>query len=90
MDGFPVERLVLFGSKARGDADRESDLDLLVLTSEPLSSAEQARVRDELRAIEYRHDVWFGPVLISSRQWKEGIYQVLPLRFEIERDGVDL
>jgi predicted nucleotidyltransferase len=30
---FPVDRVILFGSKARGDDDEESDINLLVLTS---------------------------------------------------------
>ena len=33
---LPVERVVLYGSKARGDDDAESDIDLLILTSRPM------------------------------------------------------
>ena len=32
---FPVEDVILFGSKARGDSDPESDIDLLLLTKSP-------------------------------------------------------
>ena len=34
---FPVERVMLYGSKARGTDDEESDIDLLVLTSRKLA-----------------------------------------------------
>lgn len=30
--GFPVKRMILFGSHARGDALRESDVDLLIIS----------------------------------------------------------
>ena len=33
---MPIERVILFGSKARGDADTCSDFDLLLLTAHPL------------------------------------------------------
>jgi predicted nucleotidyltransferase len=37
--GFPeVEAVYLFGSWAKGSADRESDLDLALVTSQPLGS----------------------------------------------------
>ena len=38
---FPVERVILFGSKARGTDDAESDIDLLVLTSRELTWRER-------------------------------------------------
>ena len=30
---FPVKEVILFGSKARGDDDEDSDIDLLLLTT---------------------------------------------------------
>ncbi len=36
-EAFPVKEVILFGSKARGDDDEESDIDLLLLTSRPVS-----------------------------------------------------
>jgi uncharacterized protein len=32
-DSFHPERIILFGSQARGDADERSDVDLLVITN---------------------------------------------------------
>ena len=33
---WPVERIILFGSKARGDDEPDSDIDLLVITTPEL------------------------------------------------------
>ena len=33
---FDIEQLILFGSVARGEADEESDIDLLLVTKYPL------------------------------------------------------
>jgi predicted nucleotidyltransferase len=85
---FPVEQLILFGSKARGDDDEESDIDLLVLTSRPLSRAERYAVSDSLFPIGLRHDVIFSPLIVSREEWESGIVSVLPIHDEILEHGV--
>ena len=40
---LPVERVILFGSKARGTGAEDSDIDLLVLTSRPVTPSASAR-----------------------------------------------
>ncbi len=30
---FPVEKVIVYGSKARGDSDEDSDIDLLLISS---------------------------------------------------------
>jgi len=85
---FPVEQVILFGSKARGTDDEESDIDLLILTSRPLSWQEQDAVTDELFDIELTCNVLISTLILSTREWTEGVYIVLPIHDEIERDGV--
>jgi predicted nucleotidyltransferase len=34
LENFELDKIILFGSQARGDADDKSDIDLLVLTHE--------------------------------------------------------
>jgi hypothetical protein len=44
----PIERVILFGSKARGDADDCSDFDLLLLTARPLHWTEEKAIVETL------------------------------------------
>lgn len=83
----PIEEIVLFGSKCRGDDDPESDIDLLVLTSRPLSRAEQNRITDALFPIELRHDVLLSPLIVPAEEWRSGIISALPIRAEVEEQG---
>lgn len=87
-DRFPVEQVILFGSKARGQDDPESDIDLLVLTSRPLPWKEQAEMIWAMSPLQRKHDVIVSLVVAASREWNEGVYQVLPIRREVDRDGV--
>jgi predicted nucleotidyltransferase len=85
---LPVGQVILFGSKARGDDHADSDIDLLSLTSRRLSWDEKEQVVPLLSPIQDQYDVFFGTIEIPEDDWYDGIYQVLPLRTEIERDGV--
>jgi predicted nucleotidyltransferase len=52
------QRIILFGSQARGDADVDSDIDLLVIEAEvPDRAAEMVRLRRLLRPLPCGFDV---------------------------------
>jgi predicted nucleotidyltransferase len=87
---FPVERVILFGSRARGDADAESDFDLLVLTARELNWQERGQLVDCLFDIQLEHEVLLSPLSLARRDWDEGLYRVLPIHLEVERDGIVL
>jgi uncharacterized protein len=46
-----VQGLVLFGSRARGDARADSDLDLLILVRDPLTPEREKQLRHRVRAL---------------------------------------
>src|SRR5579863_3834616 len=49
---LPGSRILLFGSRARGDGDRHSDYDLLIITPETFTTQEKVRWSNRLdRAI---------------------------------------
>ena len=84
---FPVEQLVLFGSKARGDDDPESDIDLLVLTNNRLTWQERDMITSALFDLQLELEVVISTLVVPEEEWNQGLYQVLPIRSEIERDG---
>lgn len=85
---YPVESVILYGSKARGTDDPESDIDLLLLTSRELSWRERDAITDALYDIQLRYDVVISTLVVSAREWLEGRYSVLPIRDEVDRYGV--
>jgi predicted nucleotidyltransferase len=87
-NSFPVEQVILFGSKARGVADQESDIDLLVLTSRKLDWRDEDAITAALFDVELAHDVVISTLIIPADEWATGVYRVLPIRHEIDRDGV--
>jgi predicted nucleotidyltransferase len=87
-DSFKIESVILFGSAARGARDKESDIDILVITKETASNRDQ----DKLSAITFEVNLIFGTNIsataVDVTAWESGVYSVLPIHHEIKRDGM--
>jgi predicted nucleotidyltransferase len=88
--GWPVDAIVLYGSKARGDDTPDSDIDLLVLTSRPLTPEETGRMREFVRRVGLRLGTWPEIYVRTSDEWWHGVYQAAPIRKEIDAEGIDV
>jgi predicted nucleotidyltransferase len=86
-DGFSIESFILFGSKARGDADAHSDIDLLLISSKGLHWRDEKAIVDSLFDIGMEYDVIFSPLFISSEEWEKGLFKAFPIYDEITREG---
>ena len=84
---FPVDKLVLFGSKARGDSDKHSDIDLLIITLHTLHWKEEKTIRDLLFEIGLIHDVIFSLLFVTKSEWEGGMFGQFPIYQDIMREG---
>jgi len=85
---FPVKEIILFGSKARGDDDPESDIDLLLLTTRPIHWKERHFIVEALFDIEMKYDVVISIIVNSVNDWQTGLSSLLPIREEINQEGI--
>lgn len=85
-----IESIVLFGSVARGDADQESDLDLLIITARPLSRDVRHEITDIVFEINLRFGTNFSTLVVDRESWDSGLFSVLPLHDEIVKEGVSV
>jgi len=84
---FSVSKVILFGSKARGDHDEHSDIDLLVVASKLLHWKEEKAIVGALFDIGMEYDVIFSPLFTSVDEWENGMFREFPVYQEISRDG---
>ena len=62
------DRIILFGSAARGTMTRDSDIDLLILESSlDLDKSEKTMVRDNLRGLGVPFDI----IIMSTERFEE-------------------
>jgi predicted nucleotidyltransferase len=87
---WPVERVILFGSKARGDDEPDSDIDLLVITTPELDRQVEDAMQDAAWETGLGHGRYVQPVVRSRERWYHGIDQATPLRLQIDQDGVEI
>lgn len=85
--GERLERAVLFGSRARGDARPDSDYDIAVFLREPESFRQESG-----RLAEIETDILYDTgAVINALPFSAGAYDArTPIMHEIRRDGVDL
>lgn len=86
----PTASIILYGSRARGDARPDSDYDLLVLVDEPPTLAMEGRIRDVLYPIELDTGAVLTLLVESREAWRTPLYQAMPFAQSVERDGVIL
>lgn len=85
--GERLERAILFGSRARGDARPDSDYDIAVFLREPESFWQESGRLAEIET-EILYDT--GAV-INALPFSAGTYGAhTPLMHELRRDGIDL
>jgi predicted nucleotidyltransferase len=82
----PNSSLILYGSRARGDADEYSDWDLLVLLDKPELVAKDYGLTYPFRLLGWDLGEDINPTLYTKKQWNSWTY--LPFYKNVERDKV--
>lgn len=86
----PDAEVILYGSRARGDARTDSDYDLLVVVEGEVDW----RLEDQIRQRLYPLELATGAVLTvhaySRRTWDSPVYRAMPFTQHVEQDGIVL
>lgn len=90
---LPADRVILFGSGARGEADADSDLDLLIIPSDPAALDDEGwaeQVLDLVMAIRRWTGNGCDVITLTAQDWADAVEAEEALAGEVERDGIVL
>ena len=82
----PTAQVVLFGSRARGEARADSDYDFLVLLNLPIDFQLKNKVLDSIYEVELATNTVIGPLIRNQTEWSK--MTAFPIFQEISTDGV--
>lgn len=85
----PHSRAILYGSRARGDARRDSDWDILwILDKDVLTQSDYDTVGYPLVLLGCEMDEEINPILYTAGEWQR--YRATPFYENVVTDGVNL
>ncbi|MBL7163771.1 MAG: nucleotidyltransferase domain-containing protein [Anaerolineales bacterium] len=80
---------VLFGSKARGDSQPESDIDILLIVDHE-DWRFRHQISDIASGIALEYDVLIGSFIIAQERWEQMKRERFSLCENVARDGIPL
>lgn len=83
-----IERLILFGSRARGDAGPESDMDIVVVANDLLDDDTRDFISDCAWEAGYPNGVVVVPVIFSAKEWDTETRLRSLLSRAVEQEGI--
>ncbi len=86
----PGAEIILYGSRSRGEANEESDWDLLILLDGAVDDTRKDTIRHALYEIEWELEVVICSIIYSWSEWNEPQYKFSPFHQNIEHEGVSL
>lgn len=67
-----IDQIILYGSQARGDAEPDSDIDLLIILKQDFQYSEESnRISQTIADLCLAHNTLISCALASSRQFQE-------------------
>lgn len=87
--GNRLKKVILYGSYARGDYDKNSDIDIMILTD--LNDKEIIEYRMKIRElacdIELENDIIISPLIRNVDKYNQRV-NIIPFYMNVQKEGV--
>jgi len=80
--------VILYGSRARGDANEYSDYDILVLIDGAVSIYLKERFVDQTLPLELETGAVLTLITYNRQQWDTPLYRAMPFHKNVDSEGV--
>lgn len=83
----PSARIILYGSRARGDAEPESDFDLMIIINDEVSLEKEDYYRNLLFPIELESGAVLTVLVVDEKSWNSALYRTMPFYKNVRQEG---
>src|SRR5665647_1356814 len=84
----PSATVILYGSGARGQSNKQSDIDILILVdNDKITYSDEQRIKYPLYDLEFETGKIISPVIFSRNDW-ETRHVITPFYKNLKKDGI--
>lgn len=85
-----LHRIILFGSRARGDATPYSDMDIVVVLDETANEQDLDYISDCAWEAGFEHGIVVVPIVFTKDEWENSPERYSLLSQAVEKEGISL
>lgn len=87
---FSVKQIILFGSKARGDYDEDSDVDILVIVNDIDNHENRIKLYDIVFDVNIKYLTDFSCRLRNHKNWLLGEGEYPTFKRDVMEEGIEI
>lgn len=90
LKSYPESRVILYGSRSRGDNDIYSDWDVLIVVDEDLEESKKIEMHNNIYEIELRSGEIINSIIHSKREWNNPMMESTPFFRNVQKEGISI
>ena len=85
-----VYKIIVFGSRARGDASKYSDMDVLVVLDKIKSESDRDYVSECAWEVGFKYGIVIVPIVYAREEWENSPEKYSLLALAIKKEGIPI
>jgi predicted nucleotidyltransferase len=90
LKGYTIEKIILFGSRARGDFNDDSDYDLYIILTNDLSRIEKVQLTDKILEQLAINRIWADVLIRSKSEFEVYKTRIGAITRDVVKEGIEI